>query len=399
MQPIFSVSEFHEMVNLHLALLGEIVIEGEISELKPSGTQWLYITINDASSTLKVFATQFHISNWRSLEVGMRVHVYGTPRTYAPYGTFSLSASRIVPAGEGALKIAFEKLKSQLEKEGLFDESRKRPLPAFPKNIGLITARNSQAYNDFVKVLQNRMGGLHIFFAPVQVQGDAAAPLICQAIQFFNKHMSHLDALVICRGGGSLEDLQAFNDEAVARAIFASHIPVVCGVGHEGDFSLADLVADVRASTPSNAAELLVREREAMLHKAEALLLRLDRAYRAELTERKHTVFHALTRLEHALHTSIQSMDHRIDAFYATVPTLRLHIQHSRSRLSSLQRLLSTLDSDSILAKGYSITRGIDGALIRSIEQTIPGQSLSTRVADGTIYSHVQKTSHTEVDN
>lgn len=391
--PIFSVSEFHEMLNMHLALLGEITIEGEISELKPSGSKWLYVTIKDTSATIKIFATQFGIANWKSLEIGMKVHVTGTPRTYAPYGTLSIAASHITPAGEGAIQMAFEKLKALLDKEGLFDESRKRPLPAFPKNIGLITAKDSQAYNDFVKVLQNRMGGLHIYFSPVSVQGDAAPALICQAIAFFNKRHPHLDALVICRGGGSQEDLQAFNDEAVARAIFASRIPVICGIGHEGNTSLADMVADLRASTPSNAAELLVREREAVVNKLDMLTHRMDRAITAQLTTKKHRVHQALTRLEHTVRSHVSTMQQRVTAFYNTTPLIQMRLQNAHAQQKHLARLLQSLDHSTILAKGFTITRTADGTILRSVTQAPPGSELTTQVPDGTIYAHVSKTS------
>ncbi len=387
--PIFSVTELHEMLNMHLALLGEMTIEGEISELKPSGTQWLYITIKDASSVIKLFATQWEINNWKGLDTGMRVHVSGIARTYAPYGTLSISASRIVPAGEGAHKQAFEKLKKQLETEGLFDVSRKRELPPFPQKIGLITAKHSQAYNDFVKVLAHRMGGISILFAPVQVQGEASPALICQAIQYFNRHHPDLDALIICRGGGSQEDLQAFNDEAVARAIFASTIPTITGIGHEGDTSLADLVADVRASTPSNSAELLVREREAVLQHIHMLTMRMDRAVMTDLTMKQHIAHQAQTRLAHALMTTINTMRARIDAFYSTQTTLTQRLKQANEHHAHLVRLLSSLDPHTILAKGYSITRTANGTLIRSISEAPAGLSVVTHVQDGTIYSNV----------
>ena len=390
MTPTFSVTELHEMLNMHLALLGEITIEGEISELKPSGTQWLYVTIKDASSVIKLFGTQWEINNWKSLEVGMKVHVSGVARTYAPYGTLSISVSRIVPAGEGAHKQAFEKLKKQLETEGLFDQSRKRELPAFPQKIGLITAKNSQAYNDFVKVLAHRMGGIKILFAPVLVQGEVAPALICKAIQYFNREHVDLDALIICRGGGSQEDLQAFNDESVARAIFASAIPTITGVGHEGDTTLADLVADVRASTPSNAAELLVREREAMIQHIHMLTMRMDRAVSTVLTTQKHIAQSAQSRLAHALMTTIHHTRMRIDAFYATQTVLQSRLTQAHEHTSSLTRLLQSLDPLTILAKGFSITRRADGGLVRSIKDAPAGTAIETRVQDGTIYAEVQ---------
>lgn len=392
MKPVFSVTELHEMLNMHLALLGEITIEGEISEIKPSGTQWLYLTLKDSTAVIKLFATQWDIRNWKSLDIGMKVHATGVARTYAPYGTLSVSVSSITPAGEGAMKQAFEKLKAQLDLEGLFDESRKRELPAFPTRIGLITARGSQAYNDFTKVLQNRMGGLHVYFLPTQVQGEASPALLCQSIQHFNSTMPDLDVLIICRGGGSLEDLQAFNDEGVARAIFASHIPVISGVGHEGDVTLADLVADVRASTPSNAAELLVRERDTVVNRLDNLVYRMQQAVRSELTHKKHYVQTASTRIQHLLMQNIQQVYHHIDDFYRVVPTIKGTITAMTVRQESLARLLNNLDPTTILAKGFAIARSADGAIVRSIMQARPADSLTLEVTDGTIYTHVQST-------
>lgn len=391
-RPIFSVSEFHEMINVHLARLGEIVVEGEISELKESGGKWLYVTISDSASTVKLFGTLWELKNWRSLEVGMKVHAYGTARTYAPYGTFSLTVSRIEPAGEGALKVAFERLKKQLEREGLFDVTRKRTLPQFPKHIGLITAKDSQAYNDFTKVLKHRMGGLYIYFVPVTVQGASAPAALCNALKYLNQKMPHLDALVVCRGGGSLEDLQAFNDEAVVRAIFASSIPVISGVGHEGDITLTDLVADVRASTPSNSAELLVKEREHVLQSVDMLVRRIHRVFSAEIAERKHNVDSALTQLEHKLTNHVSYVNQRIEAFYNSVDHFDSSFQRATEKQKSLSRLLTSLDYNAWLRKGFSMTYTSDGKLIRSIHDAPEGSDLSTHVTDGTIYSHVTKT-------
>ncbi|MFH2019256.1 MAG: exodeoxyribonuclease VII large subunit, partial [bacterium] len=168
--PIFSVSEFNEMVNSHLAVLGDIVVEGEISQLKISQSKWVYITIKDEKASVEVFSMVFRLTNIRSLEEGMLVKVYGKAGIYPKNGRFSIQADQVLPSGEGALKLAYEKLKNQLESEGIFDIARKRPLPMFPSSIGLITAKGSEAYNDFVKVVSERLGGLNISFYPVSVQ-------------------------------------------------------------------------------------------------------------------------------------------------------------------------------------------------------------------------------------
>ncbi len=381
------------MLNIHLAHLGTIIIEGEISELNESQGRWLFITIKDESASVSVFGVMYQLSGWKSLEVGMRVHVYGVPRIHQKSGRFSITAERIVPAGEGALKLAFEKLKAQLTNEGIFDDSRKRALPPFPQKVGLVTAKGSQAYNDFVKILKDRMGGIHIYFAPVTVQGDSAPQAIIDALKYFNTRYKDLDAIVVCRGGGSLEDLQAFNDEHVVRAIFASKIPVICGVGHEGDVSLADLVADIRASTPTHAAELLIEERETLLQRVDLFIQRIQRLYLSALSEHKHAVSRTINRLEHAMRSHIQFMQHTVDRFYSvSAPTYKNAVSKSLDRYTYLSRTLTNLDYTNLLEKGFSITRNQEGTIIRSVQSVDADTTIQTALSDGTIYSHVNKT-------
>lgn len=374
---------------MHLSHLGEIVIEGEITKIDLSQGKWLFITLKDDYSRAEVFGVAYQLSGWRALEEGMLVHVYGNPQLYMKSGRFSVTARKIVPAGEGSLKIAFEKLKMQLEKEGLFDESRKRALPEFPQRVGLITAKNSEAYKDFIKILQDRMGGLHVYVAPVSVQGERAVTSIMNALKYFNTQMPDLDALVICRGGGSLEDLHAFNDEHVARAIFASQIPVVCGVGHEGDVTLADLVADVRASTPSNAAEILVAERQNMLQLTNQLTNRIYQAYRGELKDKQHRVRHAAVVIEHSMRDHVRQIESAIQTFYRTLSLVQSHIQSKITDVQHTERLLRSLDYRSILRRGFTITRNDAGEIVRSIRNVHSQSGLLTTVGDGTIFSRV----------
>ena len=384
--PIFSVTECHEMLNVHLARLGEIAIEGEISDIKESSGKWIYITLSDASSTIKLFGTQWDIRNWKDLETGMKVHAYGVARTYARYGTLSITVSKIVPAGAGALKVALERLQKRLTQEGLFDPSRKRPLPLFPRRIGLITAKGSQAYNDFVKVLQHRMGGIHIYFFPVLVQGEHAPAAICKAVQYANTRHADLDALVICRGGGSLEDLQAFNDESVVRAVFASTIPIISGVGHEGDTTLIDHVADVRASTPSNAAELLVKEREHVIQSIDMFIQRMQRVFTSELAEKKRVIDVGLTRIEHTLTNHVTHMQQGVKDFYSSVNTYQRSCQRAIDKQQTLERILTNIDYHTILKRGFSITQTSGGTLIRSVDDVSENDELIAAVTDGSIY-------------
>lgn len=410
-EPIFSVSEFNELIYRHLQLLGDVVVEGEISEIKVSQNKWLSLTIKDESASLPIFGMIFKISGWRALEEGMRVRIYGSPRLYQKTGRFSLWANDIIPAGEGALSIAFQKLKAQLEKEGLFDIARKRTVTSFPERIGLITAKNSQALNDFTKILKQRMGGIKIFFYPVQVQGVDSARSLCSALDFFNSHDYDLDALVLTRGGGSLEDLQSFNDENVVRAIFSSRIPVVCGVGHEGDITLSDLVADIRASTPSNAAELLVREKRFVLSDVNYMMQSITKTFNEELLGKKSRMLRSLNVLSGITHThqailhramqdflhSVSYFSHRI-RMHGDFVDISLHkvlnsvyraYEKEREHVNTTARLLNSLDYANVLKRGYSITKTKTGSILRSTSALSAGDTISTQLAHGTIESTI----------
>ncbi len=410
-EPVFSVSEFNELIYRHLQLLGDVVVEGEISEIKVSQNKWLSLTIKDESASLPIFGMIFKISGWRALEEGMRVRIYGSPRLYQKTGRFSLWANDIIPAGEGALSIAFQKLKAQLEKEGLFDIARKRTITAFPERIGLITAKNSQAYNDFVKILKQRMGGIKIFFYPVQVQGIDSARSVCSAFEYFNSHDHNLDAIVLTRGGGSLEDLQSFNDENVVRAIFSARTPVVCGVGHEGDITLSDLVADIRASTPSNAAELLVREKRFVLSDVNYMTQSILKTFNEELLGKKSRMFHVLNVLSGITHThrallhrvmqdflhSVSFFSHRVrmrdefvdESLHKAVNGVHRIYEKEREHFNTTVRLLNSLDYTNVLKRGYSITKTKNGSILRSTSSISAGEVISTQLAHGTIESTI----------
>ena len=261
---IFSVSEFVEYINIVFAEK-ETIIEGEVTDFKVSQGKWVFFDLKDENAKIGCFLTVFQLRGM-PIEDGMKIRIFGYPKIHPKSGRFSIIVQHIEFVGEGGLKRVFEMTKAKLEKEGLFAAERKRMLPRFPENIGLITSRDSAAYSDFIKILDNRWGGVKIHLANVAVQGREAASAIVSAFDFFNKNYSELgiEEIVLIRGGGSLEDLAVFNTEEVARAIFSSRVPVLCGVGHERDFSIADLVADARASTPTAAAQMSVPSREEM---------------------------------------------------------------------------------------------------------------------------------------
>jgi exodeoxyribonuclease VII large subunit len=414
-EKIFQVSEFNEFVNTYLNQVGEVVVEGEISEIRVNQGKWIFATIKDNEASVDVFSIVFKISGYSILEPGMLVHVYGTPRLYEKTGRFSIFAESIVPAGEGALQIAFEKLKSKLEREGLFDTARKRSLPKFPQNIGLITAKDSRAYSDFVKVLEERMGGIKINFYPISVQGRNSADTIVKAFNYFNKNLSDMDLLVLTRGGGSLEDLQSFNDEKVARAIFSSKIPVVSAVGHEEDISIADHVADVRASTPSNAAELIVRNRHEVIKEVNFCIRSMEMSISKLLEADNQRIFGNITILRSAInkqvykfHASISEFGTQFTLFSQRTRNLikessylvssldkavQFWLNNEKSALKNTTRLLKSLDVKNILSRGFSITTGENGKSIKSISQVSKKDLVTTLVFDGKISSVVENLS------
>ncbi|MCH7641173.1 exodeoxyribonuclease VII large subunit [Patescibacteria group bacterium] len=410
-EKIFKVSEFNEFISTYLGQVGEIVVEGEISEIRASMDKWLFATIKDKEASVAVFGLVFKLPGYDLLEPGMLVHVYGTPRLYKKTGQFSVFASRIVPAGEGALALAFEKLKSKLDKEGLFDIDRKRVPPVFPEKIGLITAKNSRAYSDFIKVLKNRMGGLKIYFYPVSVQGRESVPTIINAIERLNKSKKDLDLIVLTRGGGSLEDLQSFNDELVARAIFSSKIPVVSAVGHEEDVSIADLVADTMASTASNAAELIVRDRKEVIKEINFFIKNIEKSLTALVNERNYTILRQVNVLKTAVDREVSAL-YRIVAKFGTkfaifskevgslhqetmnakrnlIKTVDFWIAKQKNSIESLTRLFKSLDFRRVLKRGYSITVDKKGLIIKSVSKVKKGQKITTTVYDGKIGSKV----------
>lgn len=278
MDQILSVSQYLSLVNKTLSVLEEVAVEGEVSDFRISRDKWVSFKLKDQKDEAVVECFMVIFKLHVPLEDGMLVRVWGRPRVYAKYGKFSISVAHIELAGEGSLKRAFEITKAKLEAEGLFDQARKRSLPEFPQNIGLITSGEAAAYSDFIKILGERFGGLTLHFIDIHVQGKQAPSQIAAAFNYFADCWRELalDVIILVRGGGSLEDLQSFNDEMVARAVFRSPVPVVVGVGHERDITLADYVADVRASTPSNAAELLVPSRDEVKQELDSQLRNIE---------------------------------------------------------------------------------------------------------------------------
>src|ERR1035437_4377798 len=260
---IFSVSDFVASVNQTFEYAyNSVLIVGELSNFKISKNKWVYFDLKDDTASVRFFGTTYVLPG--PLEDGMLLEVRGNPRLHPQFG-FSVTVQSVRPVGEGSIKKAVKLLEAKLRSEGLFDEDRKRKLLYPPQTVGLIPSKESAGYSDFMKILNSRWRGLDIQHLDVQVQGSMAIGQIVSAIEQFNQSAMPLDVLVIIRGGGSADDLQVFNTEQVARAVSVSRIPTMVAIGHESDISLAELVADKRASTPSNAAELLVPDRRATI--------------------------------------------------------------------------------------------------------------------------------------
>jgi len=315
----------------------------------------------------------------------MRVQILGYPKVYERFGKFSVNVEAVEPVGEGALAKAYALLKLQLEKEGLFDLSRKRALPRFPKKIGLITSGEAAAYGDFLRILNNRWGGVEVVHTPVHVQGQYAVREILEAFEAFARlpDAQKPEVLVLTRGGGSLEDLHAFNDEQVARAVFTSPIPVVVGVGHERDESLCDFVADVRASTPSNAAERVVPDRREVMREIVMSVDRMRQTVEYELDRQNRSVDGLMRSLQHVLEMSVHEIQMRIDRFVNAFDRFRLSLVATRQHIETLTRLIASYDVKKTLQRGFALVRDKKERVVRDGSQLAPGDEIAIQFGRG----------------
>jgi len=357
----FSVSEFISLTNQTLEYAYPyLVIVGEIANFRISKNRWVYFDLKDDQSILRCFGSVQALPG--PLEDGMLVRVSGTPRLHSLYG-FSFNFQQISPKGEGAIKKSANLLESKLQKEGLFNLERKRQLPFPPQKIGLITSSESAAYSDFIKIINARWGGLEISLIDVQVQGESAIGQLTEAIDAFNQRAIPPEVLVIIRGGGSLEDLQAFSSEQVTRAVATSRIPTLVAIGHERDISLSEKVADLSASTPSNAAELLVPDKRQVL----ANLKLTNKQLRGVIDRRIREESEILSRHRKTISTDIN-----------------LIVKQQFDYLFQRRKLVELLDPMSILKRGYSILyKGTK--IVRGMADLNKGDSGTIRLIDSNI--------------
>lgn len=356
---VFSVSDFVAVFNQTIEYAyPSVSVVGELANFRVSKNRWVYFDLKDESASVKLFGTVYQLPG--PLEDGLMVQVTGTPRLHPLYG-FSITVQFMQPVGEGSLRRAAALLEEKLRKEGLFDESRKRPLPYPPERIGLITSGESAAYHDFMKILNERWGGVDIALADVQVQGERAPGQLIAALDYFNTHENPVDVLVMTRGGGSAEDLAAFNHEQLTRAIAASRIPTIVAIGHEVDVSLAELAADQRASTPSNAAQLLVPDKQALLQNVQNSQVALGNYLQASVGDAQKSLQAKVTEL---------------------TQTTSQYLRDVRHELQLWQQVLAALSPTDALRRGYAVLRS-GGKIVTSTKAVSIGGEIDIELQDG----------------
>lgn len=362
-----TVAQFNEMFNIQLQTIGMLSVVGEITEKNITRNSGLMMTIKDEkeNAILKLSGFAPRVKGVNAVEVGMKVIAHGVPQIYSPFGSFSLQVVSLVPYGEGSLKAAFERLKKLLEGKGFFAEERKRNLPEFVTKIALITADGSAAYTDFMKILKENEAGLDVDFYPVSVQGKNAIDEIVGALERIEKES--VDCVVLTRGGGSLEDLIAFNSEEIAEAVFACEAPVISAVGHERDTSISDLVADIVASTPSQAAYYLAEHNDNFLENYNQMLIDIQSRISREISRFDYS-------------DKLRLIRQRIISDFEGYQTKLVHYSS----------LLDSYDPRRVLKRGYSIVRS-GSALINSAEQLKIGDNLDIQLSKGSVGAAVKK--------
>jgi exodeoxyribonuclease VII large subunit len=413
-------------------------VEGEISNFRAPDSGHLYFTLKDGNAQIRVvtFRSSARLLRFRPAD-GLQVIVRGRVTVYEDRGELQISAEYIEPKGAGSLQLAFEQLKTKLEAEGLFAPERKKPIPPLPARIGIVTSTQAAALRDILNVLQRRHHSVNVLIYPAQVQGDAASLEVAAGVRYFNQH-DNVDVIIVARGGGSAEDLAAFNNETLARTVAASEIPLISAVGHETDFTIVDFVADLRAPTPSAAAELVIRSRQEVEDHAAALRERLSRAMRYRLlmgrqalTElAQHGAFARMMELIHQRQQKLDDLTHRMELaqrqllelsrrrwevisaavrhydLRLVLSGMRRELENSTSALTAvmrnvllqhkvrserLQMVLASLSPLAILDRGYALVFDAEGKLLKDANRVKAGEEINARLAHGEINAVVKK--------
>ncbi len=421
---VFTVSEITQGIkDLLEGAFSEVWVEGEVSNCRPSGAGHVYFSLKDQNAILSsvMFSRQAKDVKFK-LEDGLKVICCGSIDVYAPRGQYQLIIERIEPKGIGGLQLALEQLKAKLEKEGIFAPEHKKPIPYLPAKIGVVTSLTGAAIKDILKVLDRRFKDVHIIINPVKVQGDGAKEEISQAIADFNLLNQNLGAdekievLIVGRGGGSIEDLWAFNEEIVARAIYNSRIPVISAVGHERDVTIADLAADLRAATPSVAAELVIPRQEDLRQRLEELTASIKQDFQSALThfyEEIEGLTHRLKMsLEHIWELNFNRLNANKKKLSLLNPAVKLiqyqdklqdlarqiyvRINHflnlKETEFSGIIGNLSSLNPLNILARGYSVTFSFpEGRIVKDAGAVKKGDKIKTKLHKGEIISEIKE--------
>ncbi|HTR27375.1 MAG TPA: exodeoxyribonuclease VII large subunit [Terriglobales bacterium] len=421
-------------------------VEGEISNFRSPDSGHFYFTLKEQEAQIKVvmFRSSARLLRFRP-ENGLHVTVRGRVTIYEERGELQISAEFMEPQGAGALQLAFEQLKARLEAEGLFDSARKKPIPALPQRIGIVTSPQGAALRDILNILARRHRTANILIYPAQVQGDAAASEVMAGVRYFQgstRGAAPVDVIIIARGGGSAEDLAAFNHEGLARAVASSKVPVISAIGHETDFTIIDFVADLRAPTPSAAAELVIRSRQEIAAQAEEIQRRLERAVRYRLlmarqglTElAQHGAFAGIRdgirrgqqRLDERLFRLEKAQRQLMERNYRRLETASAAVRHydARRRLEAIQRQLQSTTAElvaamrarllagrarldrqtaslealsplAILNRGYALVFDANGQLVKDAGRIAAGDEISARLARGQVRARVTKTEAT----
>lgn len=412
---VYTVSELTRRVRAVLEThVGHVWVEGELSNVRKPSSGHVYLTLKDDRSQLTGVLFRGDQQGLKIEPVdGIKVRVFGDITVYEARGNYQMIIRHMEGGGKGTLQEQFEKLKEKLKTEGLFSAERKRPLPMLPQHVGVVTSATGAAIRDILNVVSRRFPNLHVVIWPVKVQGEGAGAEIAAAIDGLNAR-GGIDALIVGRGGGSIEDLWAFNEEVVARAIARSGIPVISAVGHEIDFTISDFVADVRAPTPSAAAELVVGTKEAFEEQLAGTRMRLTAALRDHLsglrtrlsTVSGHYVFREPSNLvdryrrqvqslqvmmRHTLQQSVGETSQRLDDLGMRMShRVAMQAQAARHRLTQIEAQLRALSPMAVLGRGYSITRDESGHVLRGVEAIKEGQAVTTTLAQGSFTAEVQ---------
>ena len=436
---VWTVRELVTAVRTHIEReYSDTWVEGEISNFRAHDSGHLYFTLKDQSSQIRIvmFRSSARLLRFRP-EDGMQVVVRGRVTIYEDRGELQISAEYLEPKGAGALQIAFEQLKAKLEAEGLFDPARKKPIPTLPRRIGIVTSPQAAALRDVLNILHRRHHTASVLIFPAQVQGEAAPLEVSAGVRYFNK-ARNVEVIIVARGGGSAEDLAAFNHEGLARTIADSHIPIIAAVGHETDFTILDFVADLRAPTPSAAAELVIRSRQEIEEQADALHQRLARAMRYRLLmgrqaltelaqhgafgrmmdaihQRQQKLDDLLYRLERAerqkleqhrrrwemaaaavrhydVHRRLAGIRQELEARMAALTAaIKTRLLEGKSRLDQLAGQIEALSPLAILERGYALVFDSSGKLLKDAARVQAGDEISARLARGGLTATVKK--------